>query len=99
MKLTEWKEYFYNFSVEYNIVDTRNIMNIHKYLMKKHDIKCLKLFLKMFLVLTKIVNASNYTKCVSVSNQKCNIQPTIINWHSNEYSHDLHYYQFAVKIR
>ena len=39
MKITEWKEYFYNFFVDYNIIDTRNIMNIDKYLMKKHDIK------------------------------------------------------------
>ena len=29
----------YKFSVDYNIIDTRNIINIHKYLMKKHDIK------------------------------------------------------------
>ena len=26
-------------SVDYKIIDTRNIINIHKYLMKKHDIK------------------------------------------------------------
>ena len=32
-------EYVYNFSVDYNIIDTSNIINIHKYLMKKHDIK------------------------------------------------------------
>ena len=28
----------YKFSVDYNIIDTSNIINIHKYLMKKHDI-------------------------------------------------------------
>ena len=34
----------YYFSVEYNIIDNSNIINIHKYLMKKHDIKqCLSL--------------------------------------------------------
>ena len=27
------------FSVDYTIIDTRNIINIHKYLMKKHDIR------------------------------------------------------------
>ena len=37
---------------------------------------------KMFLVLlSNIVNASNHTKCVLLSNQKCEIQPTIINLH------------------
>ena len=53
----------------------------------------------MFIVLlTSIVNACNHTKCVSLSNQKCEIQPTLINLHPNEYSQELHYYQFAVKL-
>ena len=30
------------------------------------------------------VNASNHTKCESLSNQKCMIQPTVINLHPNE---------------
>ena len=29
----------YEFSVDYNIIGTGNIINIHKYLMKKYDIK------------------------------------------------------------
>ena len=53
---------------------------------------------KMFIVLlTSIVNASNHTKCVSLSNQKCVIQPTLINLHPNEYSQQFYYYPFAVK--
>ena len=31
--------YVYKFSVDYNITDTSNSISIHKYLMKKHDIK------------------------------------------------------------
>ena len=31
--------YVYEFSVDYNIIDTSNIINIHKYLMKKHGTK------------------------------------------------------------
>ena len=31
--------YVYEFSVDYNIVDTSNIIDIHKYLIKKHDMK------------------------------------------------------------
>ena len=33
---------------------------------------------------SNIVNASNHTRCVSLSNQKCEIQPTLINLHRNE---------------
>ena len=42
---------------------------------------------KTFTVLSNsVVNASNHTKCVSLSNQKCMTQPTLISLHSNEYS-------------
>ena len=31
-----------------------------------------------------LVNAFNYTKCVSLSNKKCTTQPTLIDLHPNE---------------
>ena len=49
-------------------------------------------------LLSNIVNASNHTKRVSLSNQKCEIQPTLINLHPIEYSQEFHYYPFSVKI-
>ena len=53
----------------------------------------------MFIVLlSSIVNASNSTKCVSLSNQKCMIQPTLINLHPNEYSQEFYYHPFSVKL-
>ena len=53
----------------------------------------------MFIVLlTSTVNASNHTKGVFLSNQKCMTQPTHINLHANEYSQEFHYYPFAVKL-
>ena len=40
---------------------------------------------KMFIVLlTSLVNASNHTKCVILSNQKWTTRPSIINLHPNE---------------
>ena len=54
---------------------------------------------KMFVVLlASIVNASNHTKWVSLSNQKYEIQTTLINLHPNEYSQEFHYYSFSVKV-
>ena len=42
---------------------------------------------KMFVVLlTNIVNGCNHTKYVSLRNQKCMIQPTLINVYPNECS-------------
>ena len=54
----------------------------------------------MFGIIKKmfIVNASNHAKCVSLSNQNCEIQPNLINLHPSEYSQDFHYYPFAVKL-
>ena len=52
----------------------------------------------MFIVLlSSIDNVSNHTKCVSSSNQKRKIQPTI-NLYPNEYSQEFHYCPFLVKL-
>ena len=45
-----------------------------------------------------IVNASNHTNCSSLSNEKCMIQPTLINLDPNEYNQEFHYYPFVVKL-
>ena len=37
-------------------------------------------------LLISIVNASDHTKCVSLSNQQCMTQPTLIHLHPIEYS-------------
>ena len=39
-------------------------------------------------LLTSIVNGSNHTKCISLSNQKCIIQPSLIKLHPNENSQE-----------
>ena len=45
-----------------------------------------------------IVNASNHTKCMLLSNHKCIIQRTLIKLHPNECSQEFHYYPFVVKL-
>ena len=48
---------------------------------------------KIFMgLLISIVNASNHTKCVSLS------KPTLINLQPNEYSQKFHHYIFLVKV-
>ena len=47
-------------------------------------------------LLTDLVNGSNHTKRISLSNQKCMIQPTLINLNPNEYSQELNYYPLVV---
>ena len=51
------------------------------------------------MLLTSIVSASNHTKFLSLSNHRCmTTQPTLINLHPNEYSHELCYYPFVVNL-
>ena len=53
----------------------------------------------MFIILLNgIVSASNHTKRISLNNQKCMTQPTLIDLHPNEYSEEFHYYPFPVKL-
>ena len=49
-------------------------------------------------LLASIVNASNLNKCKFLNNQQYMIQPALINLFPNEYSHELHYYPFAVNL-
>ena len=50
------------------------------------------------MLLSYIVNGSNHTKCMSLSNRKCMTPSTLINLHPNEYSQEFHYYPVAVKL-
>ena len=47
---------------------------------------------------TGLVNKYDHTKCVSLSKQKCMIQPTLIKLHPNEYNQEFHYHPFTVKL-
>ena len=49
-------------------------------------------------LLTGLLNASNHTKCISLSNQKCEIHHTFLNLHPHEYRQEFHYYAFTVKL-
>ena len=52
------------FSVDYNVINKDNVLNIHKDLMKMFGI-----IKKHFIgLLTSMVNASDHTKCITLSN-------------------------------
>ena len=63
----------YNFSADHTAFGTSNIIDIHKYLIIFGFIK------KMFFVfLTNLVNASNHTKSLSLSNQNVKFSQLLI---------------------
>ena len=49
-------------------------------------------------LLVVLADRSNYTKCVSLSNQKCEIQPILINLNFNEYTQEFHCHSFSIKL-
>ena len=60
--------------------------------------KIKKTGLKGVVFVVLLSNSSNHTECISLSNQECMIQPTLINLQANECSQESHYYPFAVKL-
>ena len=56
------------------------------------------LLLKKYLLAYSIVDASNYTKCVSLQNLQCMTQAILINLHPNQYTQGLRYYPLAVNL-
>ena len=54
---------------------------------------------KMFIgLLIGLVNWYNHTKCISLRNEKCQIQPILINLYCNGYSQEFQYHPFAVEL-
>ena len=84
----------------FNPIVTNDILDIHKYLMKITWYKIMfGLINKLFIgLLSGIVSASNHTKWVLLSNQKCMTQPALINLHPNDYNWEFHYYPFTLKL-
>ena len=54
-----------------------------------------RVFIGLF---TGLANASKHKKSVSLSNQKCRIQPTLNNLHPNEDNQEFHNFPFSVKL-
>ena len=56
-----------------------------------------KIFIGLLTTTTSVVNVSSHAKRVSLSNQKCTIQPIIISLHPIEYTQGLRY-PFSVDL-
>ena len=64
MKKTGLNGYVYDFSVDYDAIAVDDILDIHKYLIKKNHKKCLDLLKKVFVVAMSVFNC-NALKCFS----------------------------------
>ena len=96
MRKTGLNGFVYDFAVDYRALDISDITNIHEYLINMIWNNVWINEKKFIRLLTSIVSVSYHTKYMSLGNQKCMIQPTLINLHPNEFSQELNYYPFAV---
>ena len=54
---------------------------------------------KVFIgLLISSANPSDHSKCMLLNNQKCMIEPTLINLNPIEHSQEFHYYPYAVEL-
>ena len=67
MMETELNRSVYDFSVGCNIIDASNIINIHKYLIKKewHSIKCYIYIYNIFYIYIKYIHSFRYTHMIT----------------------------------
>ena len=95
MKQTGANGCVYDFLVDFGSIDVGNILDIHKYLMKKYNTKLSKFIKKMFIGLLSACtivsfdrslasNPEGPMKCVSLNNQPCQGRPTIVDLNANE---------------
>ena len=75
------RSYKDSFSVDFNPIDTSDVLDIHKYLIKRTWHKIMFGLIKKILIgiLNGLVNGSTHTKCLLLSNQKRMTWPTLIN--------------------
>ena len=104
MEKTGLKEVLKVFSFDYNAIDTNNILDMHRYLMKE-TWKRFGFIKKMFVGLLSICTIGSFGKSlasnlkgpiayVSLNNQSCQTRPTLVNINSDETL----FYPFAVSV-
>ena len=99
MKKTGFNGYFYDFNVDYDAITVDDISEIHKYLMKKNDIKMFGRIKKAFFARLTILSSVNLLnafrlsaapltvtplRCISMNNQEYKVRPKFVNVKSNE---------------
>ena len=99
MKNTGLKGYVYDFIVDYDTIAIDDILDIHKYVMKKMRLYKMLIFVKEIFVSAMMFfscNLSNVNslKFVSMSNKEYKIRPWKLNINSNELS----FYPDNIKI-
>ena len=72
-----------NFQLTIVKLKKEDILNIHQYVIVKKIYKIIFGVIKKILIRlsSAIVNTSNQRKCLSLNNQQCITQPTVINLH------------------
>ena len=98
MKKTGFNGYVYDISIDYDAIPVDDMLDIHKYLIKKwHSvIKMFEFVKKCFftgLTFLSTLTSVNSLSCISMNNQECKVRPQIVNVNSDEPV----FYPFSIK--
>ena len=98
MKKTGFNGYIYDFSTDYNAIAVSDILDIHKYLMKKNEIveemfKFIKHIFISTLTFFGCLSNINPLEYVSMKNRECKVRPDIVGVNSNNSI----FYPFSIK--
>ena len=96
MKKARFYIYVYDFFVDYDNINIRDITNVHNYLMNKHNTVWISGFNKqMFIILVIALlcfdgsladakAAPGSVNCVAMSTQQCMVTPTLMDLYLDE---------------
>ena len=84
IKKTGLNGYVYDFGVNYDAIAVDDILDIHKYLMKKNDIYLKNVFFAALAFFGCNALNVNPLRCVSINNQESRARPGVVNINSNE---------------
>ena len=98
MRKTGFNSYIYDFSTDYNAIAVSDILDIHKYLMKKNEIveemfKFIKHIFISTLTFFGCLSNINPLEYVSMKNRECKVRPDIVGVNSNNSI----FYPFSIK--
>ena len=87
-KKKRFNGYVYDFSVDYHATDVDDIVDIHKYLMKKvhsvnENIWIRQVFFVGLTILSDFTN-SNSLSCILMNNQECKTRPQVVHVNGDE---------------
>ena len=92
MKKTRFYGHFQDFNIDYDAIAFNDILDIHKYLIKNHDIKCLGLLKSVYC--GNWIYQIKHSKSIEMCFNEFKVRPVLMNINSDEPS----FYPYSILV-